>query len=144
MKLFLFTALLLLFPVVYGNNSKLIAQKIKELKELNELVLKTIKAPEQFNGKNIFVQVKILPNNGKNVRFKVEKISINKIKPANSTSNNTLYLKGKVEKSGSDNYKVDLSHVLPESDKPKKLSTQAVSIKHKQGTNKNEKTKVAN
>ena len=119
--------MLLLQPPINGDNKKLIAEKVKELQELNRLVISKIKDPEQLNGKNIFVRVKILPRTDKKVKFKVEKISVKEIQKPTEAEKDTIYLKGKVKKTDKNDYKVDLSHILP---KPEEnISTE--SKKHK-------------
>jgi hypothetical protein len=105
--------MLLLQPPINGDNKKLIAEKVKELQELNRLVISKIKNPEQFNGKNIFVRVKILPGTDKKVKFKVEKISVEQIQKPAESEKDTIYLKGQVKKTDKNDYKVDLSHILP-------------------------------
>ena len=131
--IYLFTGALLLqlAPIGYSNNKVLIAAKIKELTELNRLVLDSIKDPQQFNGKKIFVKVKILPSKQGTIKFKVAKISLEKIKPSAQDNNNTIYLSGKVKNSTKNNYEVDLSHILPKTAKK--------SIKKSEKTNKTRK-----
>ena len=145
--IYLFTGVLLLqlLPAVYGNNKALIAAKVKELAELNRLVLNSIKNPKYFNGKQIFVKVKILPGTGEKIKFKIEKISVDKIKPSAQDDSNTIYLKGKVKNSGSNNYNVNLSHILPKKASTITAKTAKTVITDKTTRkNKNEKTKVNN
>lgn len=139
-------AVFLLLPHhCWGSNKALIAAKVKELNELNRLVLSTIKKPEQFNGKQIFVKVKILPSTGKKIKFRIEKISIDKIKPSAQDDHNIIYLQGKVKISDSNNYKVDLSHILPEATSTKIVKSDKPVITNKQQEKiKNEKTNITN
>jgi hypothetical protein len=141
--IYLFTGVLLLqlAPVGSGSNKALIAAKIKELTELNRLVLESIKNPQQFNGKKIFVKVKILPSKPGMVKFKVAKISLEKINPSAQDTNNTIYLSGKVKNSTKNNYKVDLSHILPEA---AKKSVEKSKKTNKKGKDQDEKSKNNN
>ena len=107
-------AALLLFPVfAHGDNSKLVSARVEELKSLNRSVLEKIGGLEKYEGKDIYVKVKILPG-GREV--KVEEVSVGK--PGSGTAvdaGKTLYLKGKVEKSVEDSkFKLDLEYVLPD------------------------------
>jgi hypothetical protein len=122
--------MLLLQPPINGDNKKLIAEKVKELQELNRLVISQIKNPEQLNGKKIFVRVKILPGTDKKVKFKIEKISIEQIQKTAESEKDIIYLKGKVKKTDKNDYKVDLSHILPKPEES--ISTESKKEKLKQ------------
>jgi len=108
---------MMLSPFLSGDNSKLVAEKVKELKKLNEQVLKQIKDLKQYDGKQIYVKVKVLPSpteKGKTI-LKVEKVSVNKIeKKPEDVTGKFIILTGVVDKKDDgDKFKVDLSHVLP-------------------------------
>eukprot|EP00828_Plagiopyla_frontata_P013986 TRINITY_DN1846_c0_g1_i5.p4 TRINITY_DN1846_c0_g1~~TRINITY_DN1846_c0_g1_i5.p4 ORF type:complete len:151 (-),score=31.15 TRINITY_DN1846_c0_g1_i5:503-955(-) len=115
--LFIIMAVMVLSPLLDGDNSKLVAEKVKELKQLNDEILKQIKDVGKYQGKQIYVKVKVLPavkENGKTV-LKVEKVSVDKIeKDPEEITGKFIYLTGMVSKSDTKNkFNVDLSHVLP-------------------------------
>ncbi|OGV34211.1 MAG: hypothetical protein A2020_04300 [Lentisphaerae bacterium GWF2_45_14] len=99
-----------------GDNRRLMAERVKELQELNRQVLEKIKGLEQYSGKDIYVKVRVVQKpDGSSVAI-VDKISIDKIEldPAD-VAGKVLYLKGTVSKSLDDSvFKLDLEHVLPE------------------------------
>ncbi len=117
---FIIMTTMMLSPCLRGDNSKLVAEKVKELKKLNQQVLKQIKDVKKYNGKKIYVKVKVLPSpneKGKTV-LKVEKISVNKIeKKPEDVTGKFIILTGVVENNNDKKeFKVDLSHVLPRED----------------------------
>ena len=116
MKKFLIIAFVAaLSSLVRGDNRRLMAEKVKELQELNRQVLEKIKGLEQYNGKDIYVKVKIVQKPDGSAEAVIEKISVDKIEmdPADG-SGKVLYLKGTVSKSLDDSrFKLDLEHVLP-------------------------------
>jgi hypothetical protein len=115
--LFIIMAVMVLSPLLDGDNSRLVAEKVKELKQLNDEILKQIKDVGKYQGKQIYVKVKVLPAveaKGKTV-LKVEKVSVDKIeKDPEEITGKFIYLTGMVSKSDTKNkFNVDLSHVLP-------------------------------
>lgn len=110
-------AVMVLSPLLDGDNSRLVAEKVKELRQLNDEILKQIKDVGKYQGKQIYVKVKVLPavqEKGKTV-LKVEKVSVDKIeKDPEEITGKFIYLTGMVSKSDTKNkFNVDLSHVLP-------------------------------
>ncbi|MBN2640947.1 MAG: hypothetical protein JXR78_04800 [Victivallales bacterium] len=115
--LFIIMAVMVLSPLLDGDNSRLVAEKVKELRQLNDEILKQIKDVGKYQGKQIYVKVKVLPavqEKGKTV-LKVEKVSVDKIeKDPEEITGKFIYLTGMVSKSDTKNkFNVDLSHVLP-------------------------------
>ncbi len=115
MKNFCYTALLFFISMstLYCGQKQLMTAKAAELRALNKLVLQTIKNPAKLNGKKIYVKIRILPGDDKQLKFKVEKISVTKLKKAVKHDKKTLYLKGEIKKDNKNCYTVDLSDVLP-------------------------------
>lgn len=115
--------LLALSPLLSGDNRRLVAEKIKELNDLNKLVAEKIKNMEKYNGKDIYVKAKAVQKDDGTVEMVIEKISIDKIEqsPDDVTGGKVFYLKGKVDKPSDDSkFKLDLEHVLPEDDNSSK------------------------
>lgn len=113
-----------LSSLVMGDNRRLMAEKVKELQDLNRQVLEKIKGLEQYNGKDIYVKVKIVQKPDGSAEAVIEKISVDKIEtdPSDVTGK-VIYLKGTVSKSLDDSrFKLDLEHVLPPGDDDKNTS----------------------
>lgn len=113
-----------LSSLLMGDNRRLMAERTKELQDLNRQVLEKIKGLEQYNGKDIYVKVKIVQKPDGRAEAVIEKISVDKIEsdPSDVTGK-VIYLKGTVSKSLDDSrFKLDLEHVLPPEDDDKNTS----------------------
>jgi hypothetical protein len=99
-----------------GGQQRLIMEEVKKLKELNRLILSSVADPEQFNGKKVYIKIRILPSDGKQLRFKVEKVSLSKLTPAKTAGGGEVVISGRVVKNSRNRYEVDLSGVLPPPD----------------------------
>ncbi len=113
-----------LSSLLMGDNRRLMAERTKELQDLNRQVLEKIKGLEQYNGKDIYVKVKIVQKPDGSAEAVIEKISVDKIEtdPSDVTGK-VIYLKGTVSKSLDDSrFKLDLEHVLPPEDDGKNTS----------------------
>lgn len=141
--LFIIMAVMVLSPLLDGDNSRLVAEKVKELKQLNDEILKQIKDVGKYQGKQIYVKVKVLPaiqEKGKTV-LKVEQVSVNKIEmDPEEITGKFIYLTGMVSKSDTkDKFNVDLSHVLPPEEDDDAVKTAVQAGKKSESTEKDSK-----
>ena len=105
-----------LSPFLRGDNRTLVAEKARELEEINRQILAQIKDLKQYNNRKVYVKVKIMDLGGGKIKAVIEKISVDRIDiTAADPAVRMVYLKGKVEKLSDDSkFTLDLERVLPE------------------------------
>ena len=117
---YLITIICLLYSLlIYGNagQQKLINKRIKELKELSNVLVSSSVDLNKYNNKDVYIKARLVDKENGNFKIIISEISTNKSgsKKENSDSiqNGYVYFKGRVLTEGEDNFKLDIEHVLP-------------------------------
>lgn len=116
--LFICALMMVLSPFSNGDNRRLVAEKTKELEDINKQILAQIKDLDSYKGKDVYVKVRIIDKGNGVLEAVIEKIALDKIvaDPAEKAAK-VIYLKRTVGKIADDSkFKLDLEHVLPEND----------------------------
>ena len=100
-----------------ADNRELMQQAAAELQRINREVVGMIKDPARYNNREILVRVRVIPRADGGQELKVEKVFVGGSETGIAEEGKVIYLKGRLEKPSSDqDYKLDLSHVLPPDD----------------------------
>ena len=99
------------------SNSKLVDERIKELRELNSAVLKNAKILEKYNGQTVYVKAHLIERDSNLYELVLNKISSGKMPEEKPETKSTIYLKGKVSKLPDEEYKLDITNIFPPENK---------------------------
>jgi hypothetical protein len=117
---YLITIICLLYTLlVYGNlgQQKLINRRIKELKELSNVLVSRSLDLKKYNNKDVYIKAELVDKENGNYKIIVSEISTNKLDSKKENhdfvQNGYVYFKGRVLSEGDDNFKLDIEHVLP-------------------------------
>lgn len=125
-------ALILLQTVFscYAGQKELIEKRVKELIELNKVVVGNSVDLEKYNNQTVFVKARLQQISETDYKVKVEEISTDAIKEKENTKDaedGTVIVKVKISKNPDKTFYLDLEHVLP----PEKKES---NIKEKENT----------
>lgn len=109
----------------------LIAQRVKELKELNDAVLKNSKILEDYNNQSVYVKARLIERENNSYELILKEVSRSPIDDSNiwyeptipEKTDDFIYLQGKVLKTTDTDtrFRLDIDSVLPP--EPKKNKT---------------------
>ncbi len=128
-----FTLALVLLQIVficYAGQKELIEKRVKELIELNKIVVGGSVDLEKYNNQTVFIKARLQQVSETDYKVKVEEISADAIKEkedARDIDDGTVVVRVKISKSPDKTFYLDLEHVLPpvkkESNKKEKENT---------------------
>ena len=103
-----------------AGQKELIEKRVKELIELNKVVVGNSIDLEKYNNQTVFVKARLQQISETDYKVKVEEISTDAIKEkegARDTDDNTVVVKVKISKNPDKTFYLDLEHVLPPDEK---------------------------
>jgi len=109
--------LLLQNPLFSAANSKLVDERLKELRELNSAVLKNTKILEKYDGQTVYIKAHLIERENNAYELILNTISSKKIPEEKTEIKSTIYLEGKVSKLPDREYKLDIIYVFPPENK---------------------------
>ena len=128
LKFTLALVLLLMVYICYAGQKELMEKRVKELIELNKIVVGNSVDLEKYNNQTVFVKARLQQISETDYKVKVEEISADAIKEnAKDIDDGTIVVKVKISKNPDKTFYLDLEHVLPpakkESNKKEKENT---------------------
>lgn len=117
-RLFAILLLLVLSAIAMADEqSRLIAEKLKELDELNRQVVKQLGDLSNYDNKTIYVKARIIPQGDSKYKIKFEKVSTEKIESADPVKGETfIVVTGKITQDKTRTFKLELEDALPPPD----------------------------
>jgi hypothetical protein len=105
--------------------SRLIAEKIKELDDINRQVIQQLGDLSKYENKTVYVRAKLVPQGDAKYKVKIDQVSTDKIDFGNCAKDEKIIVvKGKVSQDKSNKFTIDLENVLPPpDDSPKDKSS---------------------
>ncbi|MFA6569116.1 MAG: hypothetical protein WCS96_12970, partial [Victivallales bacterium] len=104
----------------YAGQKELVEKKVKELIELNKVVVGNSIDLEKYNNQTVFIKAKLQQISETDYKVKVEEISVDAIREKEDTRNDgdgTVVVKVKISKNPDKTFYLDLEHVLPSENK---------------------------
>jgi len=103
--------------VMADAQSRLIADKIKELDDINRQVIQQLGDLSKYENKTVYVKAKLIPDGDAGYKVKIDRISTDKIDFTNCGKNEKIIVvKGKVSQDKARKFTIDLENVLPPPD----------------------------
>ncbi|MFA6477076.1 MAG: hypothetical protein WCV67_02120 [Victivallaceae bacterium] len=97
--------------------SRLIAEKIKELDEINRQVIQQLGDLSKYENKTVYVKAKLIPLGDSRFKVKIDQVSTDKIEFGNCAKDEKIIVvKGKVSQDKAKKFTIDLENVLPPPD----------------------------
>ncbi len=109
--------LLLQYHLFSTANSKLVDERIKELRELNSAVLKNTKILEKYDGQTVYVKAHLIEKENNSYELILNTISSEKMAEEKPETKSMIYIEGKVSKLPDREYKLDITDVFPPENK---------------------------
>jgi hypothetical protein len=100
----------------YAGQKELIEKRVKELIELNKIVVGNSIDLEKYNNQTVFIKARLQQISEKDYKVKVEEISTDEIKGkegSRDTDDGTVVVRVKISKNPDKSFFLDLEHVLP-------------------------------
>ncbi|HBC87723.1 MAG TPA: hypothetical protein DCZ94_12260 [Lentisphaeria bacterium] len=118
------------FLLVYSapaGQKELMEKKVKELIELNKIVVEKNIDLKKYNNQTVFIKAKLLQVTDTEYKVKVEEVSAEAIKDEGKKDDDSVIVKAKISEKPDKTFYLDIEHVLPpekkESDKKEKETT---------------------
>ncbi|MFA6101942.1 MAG: hypothetical protein WC721_07145 [Victivallaceae bacterium] len=103
--------------VMADAQSRLIAEKIKELDEINRQVIQQLGDLSKYENKTVYVKAKLIPLGDSRFKVKIDQVSTDKIEFGNCAKDEKIIVvKGKVSQDKAKKFTIDLENVLPPPD----------------------------
>ncbi len=103
--------------VMADAQSRLIAEKIKELDEINRQVIQQLGDLSKYENKTVYVKAKLIPLGDSRFKVKIDQVSTDKIEFGNCAKDEKIIVvKGKVSQDKTKKFTIDLENVLPPPD----------------------------
>ncbi len=103
--------------VMADAQSRLIADKIKELDDINRQVIQQLGDLSKYENKTVYVKAKLIPDGDSGYKVKIDRISTDKIDFTSCEKNEKIIVvKGKVSQDKAKKFTIDLENVLPPPD----------------------------
>ena len=104
----------------YAGQKELIENRVKELIELNKVVVGNTIDLEKYNNQTVFIKARLQQISETDYKVKIEEISADAIKEKEDprdAGDGTVVVKVKISKNPDKTYYLDLEHVLPPENK---------------------------
>lgn len=104
----------------FAGQKELIEKRVKELIELNKVVVGNSVDLEKYNNQTVFIKARLHQISETDYTVKLEEISADAIKEkedASNTNDETVVVKVKISKKTDKTFYLDLEHVLPPENK---------------------------
>ncbi len=118
---YIFLSLICIGLAASDANKVLIQKRVKELKELNEAVLKNSKILENYNDQSVYVKARIVEKENNSYELILKEVSSSPIDDSDNwhtptipeKTNDFIYLQGKVHKTPDTKFTIDFDNILP-------------------------------
>ncbi len=100
----------------YAGQKELVEKRVKELIELNKIIVGNSVDLEKYNNQTVFVKARLQQISETDYKVKVEEISTDAIKEkegARDADDGSIVVKVKISKNPDKTFYLDLEHVLP-------------------------------
>jgi hypothetical protein len=104
----------------YAGQKELVEKRVKELIELNKIIVGNSVDLEKYNNQTVFVKARLQQISETDYKVKVEEISTDAIKEKEGTrdaDDESVVVKVKISKNPDKTFYLDLEHVLPPENK---------------------------
>jgi len=111
--MFLWACILVSVPDLRAGQKELIEKKVKELIELNKIVVEKNVDLKKYDKQTVFIKARLQQVSDNEYNVKVEEVSVDGIKDDGRKDENAIVIKAKVSEKADRTFHLDLENVLP-------------------------------